>query len=749
MYLRDFFQVSTEDEGPTSMIILGIGLIAICLGGAVGYIAVLRGRPFVPWLLYGTFLGPIALPHALLTSSRNEMEAQAWSPIRYGLPSGHRTCPYCDAVVHEDAIACRRCRRPFYGPGSEGTGEDESEDEATEEPFAFEALEAAIARRSAAAHGRRGGRREPPPQDAAERPRRRAPSPEQAPAARREEPDDRGGTPSHEAAGVGGRADEAPSARQRDTRRSAAARTAARPSRSAPMPERQPDAGDGRGDRTGDAPPGADRPAAVPDRETARPAAQRAEQPANQESEPPRAPEIEEPAAKQPDTPAHDRDVDAESGAARGPRSQPVSAPSRAAPANDPAAPATNRDPTPPREATSAPESHETRATGTTSHQETTARQEAAASRPAGARAHHRWRDAAAARNNESRPLRASDRPSPGPTPQDDLWGTWRGGAPRGGAERTKRATQAAAAVLCVIAVGGLAWWYGPTAMQQVAMAPSLFGGDDASTDLDGRAVEVPERELAAPAPNGDGGGTLVPEGASRPGDELATSRPAPDSVPSGDTGGSGGGDAPADKPAEVPSQPPMETAEVPAPTGSAAAPGDTASDGGADQGAPAPETASTSGTPAPNAGSSQTASRSRDASVSAGGGPTRLERRDEAVEAPTSANEAPAQRQPVDDLVKAVTAALAEHTGRRNASTSATSGPEGRATPAAVRVTATGDLVARVQQLLRARGFAPGPIDGRAGPQTREAIRKYQQRMGMRTTGEIDKAMLISLGIL
>jgi hypothetical protein len=706
------------------MIILGIGLIAVCLGGAVGYIAVLRGRPFVPWFLYGTFLGPIALPHALLTSSRNEMEAQAWSPIRYGLPSGHRNCPYCDAVVHEDAIACRRCRRPFYGPGSEGAGDDEGEDELVEEPFAFEALEAAIARRSAAAHGRRGGRREPPPREAAERPRRSAPSPEEAPAARREAPADDGGTPSHQAAGSGGRAEEAPSGPQRDAQRSAAARTAAQPSRSAPVPEPQPEPGDGGDDRTGDATPETDRPAAAPDRETARPAARRAEQPASEGTESPRSAEEEEPAAKQPGGPFDDRDTGAASGVGHGQRPQPASAPS--APANDPAAPPADRDrePTPRREPTPEPEPQETRATGTGSRPETTARPEAAASRPAEARAHQRWRDAAAARNGEKRTLRVNDRPGPAPNPQDDLWATWRGGMPRGGAERTKRTAQAAAAVLCVIAVGGLAWWYGPTAMQQVAMAPSLFGGDDASTDLDGRAVEVPERELATPAPNGDGGSTLRPEGAERAGDELAASRPTPDSVPSGGKGSASGSDEPAGKPAEVPSQPPVETAEVPAPTGSAAAPGDATTDGGADQSAPPAETAST------------------------GGGPTRLERQDETIDTPTPENDAPAQRQPVDDLVKAVTAALAEHTGRRNASTNATAS-EGRATPAAVRVTATGDLVARVQQLLRARGFAPGPIDGRAGPQTREAIRKYQQRMGMRTTGEIDKAMLISLGIL
>jgi Putative peptidoglycan binding domain len=51
-----------------------------------------------------------------------------------------------------------------------------------------------------------------------------------------------------------------------------------------------------------------------------------------------------------------------------------------------------------------------------------------------------------------------------------------------------------------------------------------------------------------------------------------------------------------------------------------------------------------------------------------------------------------------------------------------------------------------QVQKRLQAAGFAPGPLDGRLGPQTRAALRRYQQRQGLRVTGSPDPQTLKAL---
>jgi len=53
-----------------------------------------------------------------------------------------------------------------------------------------------------------------------------------------------------------------------------------------------------------------------------------------------------------------------------------------------------------------------------------------------------------------------------------------------------------------------------------------------------------------------------------------------------------------------------------------------------------------------------------------------------------------------------------------------------------------------QVQERLQAAGFAPGPLDGRLGPQTRTALRQYQQRKGLRVTGTLDTQTLEALRI-
>ncbi|GIX48921.1 MAG: hypothetical protein KatS3mg131_3132 [Candidatus Tectimicrobiota bacterium] len=56
--------------------------------------------------------------------------------------------------------------------------------------------------------------------------------------------------------------------------------------------------------------------------------------------------------------------------------------------------------------------------------------------------------------------------------------------------------------------------------------------------------------------------------------------------------------------------------------------------------------------------------------------------------------------------------------------------------------------LVLEVQERLQRAGFNPGARDGLLGPQTRAALRRYQQRRGLPVTGEPDPATLQALGL-
>ena len=55
---------------------------------------------------------------------------------------------------------------------------------------------------------------------------------------------------------------------------------------------------------------------------------------------------------------------------------------------------------------------------------------------------------------------------------------------------------------------------------------------------------------------------------------------------------------------------------------------------------------------------------------------------------------------------------------------------------------------VRQVQQALHDKSFDPGPIDGVLGPQTKEAVRKFQDFYGIKATGEIDNQTLYALGV-
>ena len=54
---------------------------------------------------------------------------------------------------------------------------------------------------------------------------------------------------------------------------------------------------------------------------------------------------------------------------------------------------------------------------------------------------------------------------------------------------------------------------------------------------------------------------------------------------------------------------------------------------------------------------------------------------------------------------------------------------------------------IRQVQQELRKKGFDPGPIDGINGPQTKGAVRSFQDRYGMNASGDISNKTLFALG--
>ena len=56
--------------------------------------------------------------------------------------------------------------------------------------------------------------------------------------------------------------------------------------------------------------------------------------------------------------------------------------------------------------------------------------------------------------------------------------------------------------------------------------------------------------------------------------------------------------------------------------------------------------------------------------------------------------------------------------------------------------------IAAQVQRKLKSLGYYEGSVDGEIGPKSRAAIRAYQEGNTLEITGQIDKALLSSLGI-
>jgi peptidoglycan hydrolase-like protein with peptidoglycan-binding domain len=58
-----------------------------------------------------------------------------------------------------------------------------------------------------------------------------------------------------------------------------------------------------------------------------------------------------------------------------------------------------------------------------------------------------------------------------------------------------------------------------------------------------------------------------------------------------------------------------------------------------------------------------------------------------------------------------------------------------------------TPDSIRKVQQALQKKGINPGPIDGKFGPLTKQAVHNFQDRYGIKTTGDVDNQTLFALG--
>ena len=58
-----------------------------------------------------------------------------------------------------------------------------------------------------------------------------------------------------------------------------------------------------------------------------------------------------------------------------------------------------------------------------------------------------------------------------------------------------------------------------------------------------------------------------------------------------------------------------------------------------------------------------------------------------------------------------------------------------------------TSDGVRKVQLALQKKGINPGPLDGKLGPLTKQALRSFQDRYGIKSSGEADNQTLFALG--
>src|SRR5207253_4869148 len=66
---------------------------------------------------------------------------------------------------------------------------------------------------------------------------------------------------------------------------------------------------------------------------------------------------------------------------------------------------------------------------------------------------------------------------------------------------------------------------------------------------------------------------------------------------------------------------------------------------------------------------------------------------------------------------------------------------------PAPGKIRITPDVVRASQQKLTEEGYKPGTPDGKMGPVTRAAIRKYQEHEGLKVTATLDESTAVAFG--
>jgi peptidoglycan hydrolase-like protein with peptidoglycan-binding domain len=55
---------------------------------------------------------------------------------------------------------------------------------------------------------------------------------------------------------------------------------------------------------------------------------------------------------------------------------------------------------------------------------------------------------------------------------------------------------------------------------------------------------------------------------------------------------------------------------------------------------------------------------------------------------------------------------------------------------------------IRQVQQALGQKGFKAGRADGKLGPETKQALKSFQQSQGLQVTGQLDQQTMAKLGI-
>jgi peptidoglycan hydrolase-like protein with peptidoglycan-binding domain len=92
-----------------------------------------------------------------------------------------------------------------------------------------------------------------------------------------------------------------------------------------------------------------------------------------------------------------------------------------------------------------------------------------------------------------------------------------------------------------------------------------------------------------------------------------------------------------------------------------------------------------------------------------------------------------------------AVTAAVP--TLAQNQSKAAPQG-QSQAQPANQAANPSQDEIRQAQQALNGKGFKVGRVDGKMGPETRNALRDFQSQQKLQSTGQLDNATMAALGM-